>query len=100
MYDLLEGIEMSSKKRSSANLRKYKTYSSDSLAKALDSVKNEGMNDINRSILINHLKNCKCGPVVRPTILNQEEEQHIVRILMTLAEWGFGIDRFQLKILV
>ncbi|KAK9708373.1 hypothetical protein QE152_g27251 [Popillia japonica] len=50
--------------------------------------------------LINHLKNRKCGPVGRPTILTQEEEQHIVRILMTLAEWGFGMDRFQLKILV
>ncbi|KAK9701931.1 CENP-B N-terminal DNA-binding domain [Popillia japonica] len=76
-------VKMSLKRHSSANLRKYKTYSSDSLAKALDSVKNEGMSvkraseyyDINRSTLINHLKNCKCGPVGRPTILTQEEEQ-------------------------
>ncbi|KAK9679404.1 hypothetical protein QE152_g40060 [Popillia japonica] len=42
--------------------------------------------DINHSTLINHLQNWKCGPVGRPTILTQEEEQHI--------------DRFQLKILV
>ncbi|KAG5864519.1 hypothetical protein JTB14_000838, partial [Gonioctena quinquepunctata] len=73
IFYFLEEAEMLPKKRSYAAVRK---YSSDSLKKALDCLKTGGISvkraanlyNIDRSTLINHLKNHKC-------ILSQEEEQ-------------------------
>lgn len=99
---------MSPEKRPSSDIRKYMAYSSDSLKKPFNCAKNEGMSvkmtaefyDINRTTLIYYQKNGKCGPVDRPTILSQEEEQHVVHILIKMTEWGFGMDPFQLKMLI
>jgi len=48
---------------------------------------------INRSTLINHLKNYKTGKVGRPAVLTPAEESIIVHALKKLGEWGFGVDR-------
>lgn len=99
--------EMSPKRCPSCGICKYKTYSK-SLENGLHRVKNGGMSlkraaelyHINRSSLINHLKDCKCGLVGRSTILSQEQELHVLHILTKLEEWRFGMNRFQLKTLI
>ncbi|KAJ8949039.1 hypothetical protein NQ314_008290 [Rhamnusium bicolor] len=55
---------------------------------------------INRTTLMNHVKNYKCNAIGRSTVLTRDEEQLIVHALTKLADWGFGLDRFQLQICV
>lgn len=88
--------------------RGYKTYSKESMDSALNCIRNEGISTkraaelfgINRTTLMNHLKHFKCNAVGRPTVLTCEEERLIVHALTKLADWGFGLDRFQLKVCV
>ncbi len=51
------------------------------------------LHGINRTTLLNQLKQSHCGPVGRPTLLAPDEEKLIVHALQKLGEWGFGIDR-------
>ena len=48
---------------------------------------------LNRTTLINHLKNRHSGVVGKPTVLTRDEEAVIVHAIQKLADWGFGIDR-------
>ena len=48
---------------------------------------------INRTTLLNHLKNEHDGKIGRPTIRTRQEESLLVHALKKLGEWGFGIDR-------
>lgn len=87
--------------------RKY-GYSTDNMQNAVRAVKENGMSikkaaflhGLNRSTLINHLKQYRCGPVGRPTILTQQEESLIVHALVKLGDWGFGVDRNVLQNIV
>ncbi|KAJ8951729.1 hypothetical protein NQ318_012580 [Aromia moschata] len=92
-------------KKMSQSKRHYKTYSSDSMDSAIKRVKNDGLSvkraaelyGINRTTLLNHIRNYKCKDVGRPTVLTKKEEQLIVHALSKLADWGFGLDRRQLQ---
>lgn len=53
---------------------------------------------INRTTLMNHVKNYKCIAFGRPTVVTKHEEQLIVHALVKLSDWGFGLKRFQLQI--
>ncbi|KAJ8931131.1 hypothetical protein NQ314_016012 [Rhamnusium bicolor] len=95
-------------KKSDEVRRKYKSYNEKSMKNAVSQVKNETlivkraaeMYGINRSTLINHLKNYKCKAVGRPTVLTLQEEKLLVNSLIKLAEWSSGLDRFKLRICV
>ncbi|KAJ8942948.1 hypothetical protein NQ314_009861 [Rhamnusium bicolor] len=86
--------------------RKYKSYNEESMKNTVSQVKNGTLSvkraaeiyGINRSTLINHLKNYKCKAVDHPTVLTLQEEKLLVNSLIKLAEWGFGLDRFKLRI--
>lgn len=89
----------------SQSKRAYKTYSKEAMESAVNCVRNDGtsvkraaeMFGINRTTLLNHTNNYKCNTVGRPTVLAPDEEQLIVHALIKLADWGFGLDRLQLK---
>jgi len=55
---------------------------------------------LNRTTLMNHLKNSRDGSVGRPTILTRAEEIIIVHAIQKLADWGFGIDRDVVRVIV
>jgi len=55
---------------------------------------------VNRTTLMNHLKQYRCGAVGRPTLLTQAEEGMIIHALKKLGEWGFGIDRNAVQCIV
>lgn len=88
--------------------RAYRTFSDERMQSAVNCIRNEGvsikraseMYAINRTTLMNHVKNYKCNAVGRPTVLTKDEEQLIVHALVKLSDWGFGLDRFQLQICV
>src|SRR6218665_3862892 len=48
---------------------------------------------VNRTTLMNHLKQYRCGAVGRPTLLTQAEEGMIVHALKKLGEWAFFFYR-------
>jgi hypothetical protein len=86
--------------------RKY-GYSSEAMQNAILEVKKGTsikkaafLHNINRSTLINHLKGYRCGTVGRPTLLTSAEEGMIVHALKKLGEWGFGIDRSAVQLIV
>ncbi|KAJ8927399.1 hypothetical protein NQ314_020178 [Rhamnusium bicolor] len=102
VFNLNRKISMSQSKRL------YETYSEDRMESAVNCIKNDGVSikravemfAINRTTLMNHVKNYKCNAIGRPTVLNRDEEQLTVHALTKLADWGFGLDRFQLQICV
>jgi hypothetical protein len=55
---------------------------------------------INRTTLLNHVKQSHCGPVGRPTLQTQQEEQLIVHAVQKLGDWGFGVDRNAVQCIV
>jgi len=80
--------------------RKY-GYCSEAMSRAVLDVNENHMSvkkaaflhDVNRTTLMNHLKNSHCGAVGRPTLLTPHEERLIVHAVQKLGDWGFGIDR-------
>ena len=78
------------------------------MKKALAEVKENGLsvkeaariNGINRTTLMNHLRNYKDGKVGRPAVLTPEEETIIDHALKKQGEWGFGIDRAAVQTIV
>lgn len=89
------------------NARKY-GYNEDALQRALADIQQNGtsvkkaamMHGINRTTLINHLKNAHTGKVGRPTLLTPNEEALLVHALTKLGDWGFGIDREAVQTIV
>jgi hypothetical protein len=89
------------------DVRRY-GYVQESMKRAVADVKGNGLsvkeaariNGINRTTLINHLKNYKDGKVGRPAVLTPAEETIIVHALKKLGEWGFGIDRAAVQTIV
>lgn len=87
--------------------RKY-GYSRVNMENAIKDIRENGtsikkaafLHNINRTTLMNHLKEFKCGLVGRPTILTPAEEGMIVHALKKLGEWGFGIDRSAVQLIV
>ena len=55
---------------------------------------------INRTTLMYHLKNKHTGNVGRPTALTDAEEELLVHGITKLAEWGFGVDRSEVILIV
>ena len=82
------------------NSRKY-GYSGESMQNAIKAINEQGMSikkaaflyGINRTTLMNHVKQSHAGKVGRPTVLTPNEEALIVHALKKLGDWGFGIDR-------
>ena len=73
-------------------------YSVEAMSQAVADVKNnvysiKKVYEINRTTLLNHLKNEHDGKIGRQTILTRQEESLLVHALKKLGEWGFGIDR-------
>jgi len=89
------------------NARKY-GYNEDALQRALADIQQNGtsvkkaamMHGINRTTLMNHLKNAHTGKVGRPTLLTPNEEALLVHALTKLGDWGFGIDREAVQTIV
>ena len=87
--------------------RKY-GFATDLMQHALADVQNNHMSvkkaaflhGINRTTLMNHLKQRHCGPVGRPTLLAPSEERLIVHALQKLGDWGLGIDRSAVQCIV
>lgn len=99
---------MPRKNTNSVNKRKYKNYDKDDMQKAVAEFK-EGKGSckliaarygINRTTLLNHIKNFKCQAVGHPTVLSLAEEELLVHSLVKLGEWGFGFNRLQLQVCV
>ncbi|KAI4455461.1 madf domain transcription factor [Holotrichia oblita] len=105
LNELCRLLMPSARKNANPNARKYKNYSEDGMAAAIEAVQNGRMSKnraavcygINRTTLINHIKGTKCKKVGRPTVLNHQEEQLMVHALLKLADWGYGFDRQQLR---
>ena len=80
--------------------RKY-GYNEHDMKRALSDIRDNGMSvkkasflyNINRTTLLNHVKNCHDSKVGRPTVLTSAEEALLVHSLKKLGDWGFGIDR-------
>ena len=76
-------------------------YSVEAMSQAVADVKNNVYSikkasevyEINRTTLLNHLKNEHDGKIGRPTIRTRQEENLLVHALKKLGECGFGIDR-------
>ena len=93
--------------RRAESARKY-GYSTESMQRAVIDVKENGMSikksaflhNVNRTTLMNHLKDYRSGPVGRPTLLTSDEERVIVHALIKLGEWGFGVDRNAVQCIV
>ena len=69
-------------------------YSGEAMENAIKEVKENGLSikqaaflcGVNRTTLMNHLKQYRCGAVGRPTLLTQAEEGMIVHALKKLGE--------------
>ena len=88
--------------------RNYKPYTATRLAAAVLSIV-EGVNSVRKAAteyniprvtLSNKVKGRHSKKVGHPTVLNVDEEEAIVGGILTLAEWGFPMDRFVLKMIV
>lgn len=55
---------------------------------------------IKKSTLHDYLKQKHAKPVGRETVLSHDEELLVCHRIMTLAEWGFPLDMFDLRMLV
>ena len=58
------------------------------------------LHGINRTTLMNHVKNQHDRKVGRPSILTPAEESLIVHALKKLGDWGFGVDREAVQTIV
>ena len=84
-----------------------KSYDKKQLNKAILDVKNKKftsyrsaiVNQIPKSTLLARLSGKHKERLGRPTIFNEEEEETLVMVLLTLAENGFGLDNLALKVL-
>lgn len=78
----------------------YNHYNEHDMKRALSDIRDNGMSvkkasflyNINRTTLLNHVKNCHDSKVGRPTVLTSAEEALLVHSLKKLGDWGFGID--------
>ena len=91
-------IKMPRKYKRKEDSRKY-GFSSESMQKAIEDIQANNMSvkkaaflhGLNRSTVINHLKQQHTGKVGRPTVLAPNEEALIVHALLKLGDWGFGV---------
>jgi len=95
-------IRMPGQYKRQEGARKY-GYSSEAMSCAVLDVNENHMSvkkaaflhDVNRTTLMNHLKDSHCGAVGRTTLFTPDEERLIVHAVQKLGDWGFGIDPSQ-----
>jgi len=85
-------------------------YDKDAMQKALEELKEDGSScsikmvaakyGLNSTTLMNHLKNVHTGKYGRPSVLTPAEETVIVHALQKLGEWGLGLNREAVKVIV
>lgn len=97
------------KRKTGENIvRRYKSYSTENLLKAIQQIR-KGKISINRAsvefgiskgTLMNKIKNKHTNKVGRPLVLTKNEEESIVQHMITVSEWGFPFTRADLCHLV
>lgn len=99
---------MPKRKASENTIRRYKSYSTENLLKAIRQIR-KGKISINRAsvefgiakgTLMNKIKNKHTSKVGRPLVLTRNEEDSIVQHMITVSEWGFPFARADLCQLV
>ena len=85
----------------------YKKYDEDNMNKALSdlgkgqSYRKVGIKyNIPKSVLQRHCRNTKTMKHGAPLSLSLEIENHMVSRLVTCAEWGYPLDKFELRCVV
>lgn len=79
-------------------------YNQESLAKAVAEFKSgtalrkcASIYEIPMMTIHRHATQVNIGPIGRPTLLPNEAEALIARILSTMSEWGFGLTQLQVR---
>lgn len=99
---------MAKRKTGENIVRRYKSYSTENLLKAIQQIQ-KGKISINRAskdygiakgTLINKIRNKHTNKVGRPLVLTKNEEYCIVQHMIAVSEWGFPFTRADLCQLV
>ncbi|MBW0542730.1 hypothetical protein O181_082445 [Austropuccinia psidii MF-1] len=99
---------MPNKYKRTVGSRPYKNYSEHTLQRCLLAVKTKHMTQreaekafkISRRTIINKLKAHHVQPVGRPTVFTEQEENNFVGNIHVMSEYGFPIDKTDLKFII